>query len=124
MTLAEVRVLHADPRFGFDQIVFLDDRDHDYAEGHVPGAFQFFHYRAPEFLPALMPVLMSAEKIVVYCTGGNCEDSEFAALMLAEIGIPKEKLAVFVGGIKEWKAAGLKVETGARKSGVLVTPEK
>jgi rhodanese-related sulfurtransferase len=121
-TLAEVQQLLADPRFAVDQIVILDDRDHEYAEGHVPGAYQFFHYRAQEFLPTLLPVLMAAEKIVVYCGGGSCEDSEFAALMLAEIGIPKEKLVVFAGGMKEWKASALPLELGARKSGRLTTP--
>ena len=118
-TLAEVQQLHADPRFALDQVVFLDDRDHEYAEGHVPGAYQFFHYRAPEFLTTLLPVLLAAEKTVVYCGGGNCEDSEFAALMLAELGIPKEKLLVFVGGMKEWKAHALPLELGERGSGRL-----
>jgi len=118
-TLAEVQQLLADPRFALDQIVVLDDRDHEYAEGHIPGAYQFFHYRAPEFLPTLLPVLMAAEKIVVYCGGGSCEDSEFAALMLAEIGVPKDKLVVYAGGMKEWKANGLPLELGERKSGRL-----
>jgi len=123
-TLAEVQQLHADPRFALDQIVFLDDRDHEYAEGHVPGAFQFFHYRAPDFLPTLLPVLMAAEKIVVYCGGGSCEDSEFAALMLAEMGIPREKLIVFAGGMKEWQANALALELGERRSGRLAAPAK
>jgi rhodanese-related sulfurtransferase len=123
-TLAEVQTMLKDPRFALDQFVVLDDRDHEYAEGHVPGAFQFFHYRAPEFLPTLLPVLMAAEKIVVYCGGGSCEDSEFAALMLAEVGIPKEKLIVFAGGMKEWKANALPLEAGERKSGRLVAPAK
>jgi len=123
-TLAEVQQILADPRFALDQYVCLDDRDHEYAEGHVPGAFQFFHYRAPEFLPTLLPVLLAAEKVVVYCGGGSCEDSEFAALMLAEVGIPKEKLIVFAGGMKEWKANALPLELGERKSGRLAPAPK
>jgi rhodanese-related sulfurtransferase len=124
VTLEELQTVLKDPRFALDQFVVLDDRDHDYAEGHIPGAFQFFHYRAPEFLPSLLPVLMAAEKIVVYCGGGSCEDSEFAALMLAEIGVPKEKLMVFAGGMKEWKERALPLEAGERKSGRLVAPTK
>jgi rhodanese-related sulfurtransferase len=123
-TLDEVKQLQANPGFTHDQIVFLDDRDHEYAEGHIPGAYQFFHYRIADFLPQVYPLLQAAEKIVIYCTGGHCEDSEFAALMLAEMGIPKDRLIVFVGGIKEWKAAGLPVETGARKSGTFITPTR
>ena len=123
-TLAEIQQLHADPRFALGAIVFLDDRDHEYAEGHVPGAYQFFHYRAQEFLPTVLPVLLAAEKIVVYCGGGTCEDSEFAALMLTEIGVPREKLIVYVGGMKEWKANQLPLELGERNSGRLAPAAK
>ena len=123
-TLAEIQQLHDDPRFGLGAIVFLDDRDHEYAEGHVPGAYQFFHYRAQEFLPTVLPVLLAAEKIVVYCGGGTCEDSEFAALMLTEIGVPREKLIVFAGGMKEWKASQLPLELGERNSGRLAPAAK
>jgi rhodanese-related sulfurtransferase len=122
INLADLQAFIADARYGLDQYVVLDDRDREYAEGHIPGAFQFFHYRPQEFLPTLLPVLLAAEKIVVYCGGGSCEDSEFAALMLAEMGIPKERLLVFAGGMKEWKAAGLPLEQGARRSGQLIKP--
>jgi rhodanese-related sulfurtransferase len=57
---------------------------------------------------------------VVYCNGGECEDSEFAAIMLRDAGVPREMLFVFAGGIVEWKAAGLPVETGPRGSGQLL----
>lgn len=124
VTLTEVQAFVADPRFGLDQYVVLDDRDHEYAEGHIPGAYHFFHYRPQDFLPTLMPVLLAAEKILVYCGGGSCEDSEFAALMLAEMGIPKERLLVYAGGMKEWKASGQPLEAGGRRSGQMVAPAK
>jgi len=54
---------------------------------------------------------------VVYCTGGECEDSEFAALALIGVGIPKERFFVYVGGMSEWAAHGLPFEVGERNSG-------
>ncbi|HWH72296.1 MAG TPA: rhodanese-like domain-containing protein, partial [Candidatus Sulfotelmatobacter sp.] len=57
--------------------------------------------------------------IVVYCNGGNCEDSELAATMLRDAGIPKDKLLVYGGGMTEWTTNGLPVELGQRKSGNL-----
>ena len=56
---------------------------------------------------------------MVYCNGGDCDDSESAAILLRNVGIPNLKLFVYVGGIKQWMANGLPVETGARNSGNL-----
>ncbi len=67
-----------------------------------------------------------AERVVVYCNGGNCEDSELAASLLRDAGIPAEKLQVYLGGFTEWEAQGMPVEIGVRSSGQLreVKPKK
>jgi rhodanese-related sulfurtransferase len=112
--------LFRDPRFEAELVVFVDARDDQhYQEGHIPGAYQFDHYRPENYLPAVLPACQNAERIVVYCNGGNCEDSEFAALTLRANGVPSEKLLVYAGGMTEWATNGLPVETGARKSGIL-----
>ena len=112
--------LFRDPRRDQELIVFVDARNEQhYQEGHIPGAFLFDHYRQENYLPALLPVFQTAQTIVVYCTGGNCEDSEFAALMLREAGVTKEKLFVYPGGITEWQTKGQPLETGLRNSGTL-----
>jgi len=55
---------------------------------------------------------------VVYCTGGDCEDSEHAAIALRESGAARKKSSLFTpGGIKDWETSGRLVETGARGSG-------
>ena len=105
-------------------MIFIDARDdHHYASGHIPGAWQFHHYRAENYLPAVLPVCLTALQVVVYCTGGDCEDSEFAAIMLREAGVPRDALSVYAGGITEWTANGLPVETGTRRSGELLKPK-
>jgi rhodanese-related sulfurtransferase len=121
VTSNQVVELFHDPRYEQGLIVFIDARDDQhYAAGHIPGAWQFYHYRADDYLPAVLPACMAALQIVVYCAGGECEDSEFATIMLRDAGVPRDSLFVYVGGITEWKANGLPVETGARRSGQLL----
>ena len=98
-------------------IVFIDARDAEhYQEGHIPGAYEFDPYHPEKYFPVVLPVCRAAEQIVVYCNGGNCDDSETAALLLRDMGIPNQKLFVYGGGITEWTNNHLPVETGARNS--------
>ena len=109
--------LFRDPRRDQDLIVFVDARDEQhYAAGHVPGAYLFDHYRPQTYLPALLPVCLTAETIVIYCSGGDCEDSEFAALALRDAGVNSGKLFVYPGGIAEWQSKGLPLATGSPNS--------
>jgi rhodanese-related sulfurtransferase len=112
--------LFQDPRYAHNLIVFVDARDDaHYQAGHIPGAHLFDHYRAPDYLAGVLAVCQTAERVVVYCNGGDCEDSEFAAVLLRDVGVPNAKLAVYAGGITEWQTNRLPVELGARLSGVL-----
>jgi rhodanese-related sulfurtransferase len=104
-----------------NKIIFIDARDEPhFKEGHIPGAYQFDRYHPENYLVMIVPVCQQAEKIVVYCTGGECEDSEFAARFLKDdLQIPAEKLFVYGGGITAWKTAKRPIETGERNSGAL-----
>jgi len=112
--------LFRDPQYEQDMIVFVDARnDEHYRAGHIPGAYQFDRYYPEKYLPAVLPVCLGAAKVMVYCTGGHCEDSEFAALALKDAGVPADRLFVYVGGMTEWSTNGLAIEIGERKSGTL-----
>ena len=114
----EALELFRDPQYELESIVFIDARDdRHYQEGHIPGAYQFDRYYPEKHLPAVLAACLNAKNVVVYCTGGNCEDSEFATLTLKEAGVPGEHLSVYVGGMTEWAANGWPVEVGERKSG-------
>ena len=116
----EAEQLFRDPLRELESIVFIDARDdRHYAEGHIPGAFQFDRYYPEKHLPAVLSTCLNATKIVVYCSGGNCEDSEFAALTLKDAGAPLDRIAVYAGGIADWAAKGLPIELGVRNSGNL-----
>ena len=117
----QVVQLFRDVRYEQGLVVFVDARDDaHYQAGHIPGAWQFNHYRAENYLDSVLPICLNAQQAVVYCTGGECEDSEFAAIMLRDAGVPREKLFVYAGGITEWTGNKLPVETGARLSGQLL----
>jgi len=117
--------LFQDPRFQQNRVVFIDARDEQrYREGHIPGAYEFDPYRPEKYFDAVLPVCRAAEQVVVYCNGGDCDDSETAAVLLRDIGIANQKLLVFGGGIMEWTTHNLPVETGGRNSGNLRNPGK
>jgi len=110
--------LFHDPLYQQGGIIFIDARnDEHYQGGHIPGAYQFDNYHPENYMGTVFPVCQSAQKIVVYCNGGNCEDSQFAALTLRDAQIPNQKLFVFTGGITEWTNRGNAVEVGGRNSG-------
>ena len=120
---AAARRLFNDSRHQPGKILFIDARDEaHYQAGHLPGACEFDPYRPEKYFPAALPACQAADQIVVYCHGGDCDDSESAALMLRDVGIPLSKLFIYGGGITEWSANGLPLETGERNGGSLRHP--
>lgn len=116
----QVIQLFHDPRCGQDSIIFIDARNEDhYAEGHIPGAYLLDYFHPEKYLAAVWQASQTAERVVVYCNGGDCQDSELAALLLKDSNVPKEKLRVYGGGLAEWATNGLPIELGERRSGRL-----
>ena len=113
--LARVVELHRDPRFAEGRIVFIDARDdRHFHAGRIPGAIQLDHYHLDRHAAKVLAACLIAEQIVVYCNGGNCEDSELAAGDLLDFGVPASKILVYAGGIDEWRRQGLPIATGQR----------
>jgi len=93
--------------------VFLDARnDHSYEDGHIPGAVQCDPYQIAQYWDNVAPLLEGALKIVVYCGGGDCDDSIFMCRELLDQDLPKEAIYLYEGGWKEWTANGGQVEKG------------
>lgn len=90
---------------------FIDARRKDlYVEGHVPQAFRAdmasFRGREPGFVSMLPKDMV----LVVYCGGGNCDESEHVAQLLDASGF--KTIYIMHDGFPGWKAAGYDVETG------------
>lgn len=80
--------------------------------GHLPGAVNLPRqdFRAAY---ARVQTVLEADRnrrLVVYCQGESCQDSDLVAAALQALGF--EDVSVFAGGWKAWQAAGNPVETG------------
>jgi rhodanese-related sulfurtransferase len=115
----QVAQFYHDPRREQDGVIFIDARDDEhYQAGHIPGAYHFDRFHPENYLTNVVAVCLTAQQIVFYCNGGDCDDSEHAALMLRDsLGLPKEKVFVYGGGMNEWTTNALPIELGARNSG-------
>ena len=109
----EVAEILNDPNTEFGLNVFVDARkDEEYERGHIPGAVQCDHYYLENYLDAVMLAAAAAEKVVVYCNGGDCEDSIFVSTELVAAGISFDNIYLFGGGWTAWTAGDHPVATG------------
>lgn len=107
--------LFEDAGYASGRIVFIDARDDAHFQaGHIRGARQLDHYHVEQYIADILSACALAKHVVVYCNGGECEDSELAANDLFQFGVPAAKLLVYAGGITEWRARGMPVESDPR----------
>jgi len=96
---------------------FLDARrSADFAAGHVAGAWSVPIWEADaaaritEFEARANPSPRSP--LVVYCSGGDCEDSRLLARRLVDLGY--RNLLIYRDGFPDWVTQGRPQEQGAR----------
>ena len=109
-------MLYAEPGMA-DLVAFLDARTKDnYDESHIPGAYHLYTYQAEKMIDAIRPDLELKEFLIVYCGGGDCEDSvSLASMMINEFGYRYETVYVYKGGLDEWVEAGQPVTVGSAR---------
>ena len=109
----EVVEVFNDPATAQGLNLFIDARDDEhYAEGHIPGAIQCDPYQIERYLQNTMDRINGVERIIVYCNGGECEDSIFMCRELVEAGVLPDTLDLYPGGWKEWTARNMPVARG------------
>jgi rhodanese-related sulfurtransferase len=98
--------------------LFLDARRSSvYEQGHIPGArpFSVWESDIDEKVNKLFEERgdprQQAEPIVVYCSGGDCEDSHMLAQKLW--GIQYNNVYVYKDGFPDWEKRGAPAHTGA-----------
>jgi rhodanese-related sulfurtransferase len=107
----QVVEIFKDPKRESGLYVFVDARsDEKYAEGRIPGAVQCDHYYLDNYLDAVLEKVNGAEKVVVYCNGGTCEDSIFVCQDLRDSGVPVDSICLYSGGWTEWTSRSMPVE--------------
>ena len=96
--------------------LFLDARRSSvYADGHVPGArsFPVWESDVADRVKAFYEEgLDQNAPIVIYCSGGDCEDSHMLAEKLYMVGF--NDLLVDKDGFPAWQKRGLPVTKGAK----------
>src|SRR5207248_1862991 len=100
------------------KVLFLDARRTSvYEQGHIAGArpFSVWESDIDEKVKKLFEERgdpqQQAEPIVVYCSGGDCEDSHMLAQKLW--GIQYNNVYVYKDGFPDWAKRGGAVHTGA-----------
>jgi len=110
ITPADVQLLH---RRG---ALFLDARRSSvYAEGHIAGARSLPVWESD--IDARVKGLFEEgldqrAPIVIYCSGGNCEDSHMLAEKLYMVGF--DNALIYRDGFPDWEKRGLPVSRGTK----------
>lgn len=95
--------------FDDPQTVFLDTRtEEDYRDGHVRGALSLPEPDLETRFPDVEPFLPADTRIILYCTGPDCDMAEKVAAFLLKMG--RRNLMIMASGFAAWKAAGFPVE--------------
>lgn len=90
---------------------FIDSRKPDkYELGHVKGSFRIELASFDRGDPPILAAIARDGIIVVYCSGGHCDESEAVARMLDGSGY--KRVYVMHDGFPGWVAKGLPTETG------------
>ncbi len=119
LTLTETLCLHEFAKAGDGTVVFVDARSGRalFEQSRIPGAMHLSANMVlggdpafEEFLGLVAPDAW----VVVYCSGGDCDESKNLVAQLQAFGY--ESTYIFVGGMDEWLAAGLPTE-GAGEGG-------
>lgn len=109
--LAEAIELFRHPNTAQGVYVFVDARaDDTFDAGHIPGAIQCDYYRIDYYFPDVLSKAATAEKIIVYCNGGECEDSLYVCGELLRADIPQARILLFKGGWQEWLTTDMPIE--------------
>ncbi len=102
----EVAAALADP----DVIVIDAQGPGGFEAGHIPGAHNI---EIDDVLGQAADLLPNrGQRIVLYCTDGDCLGSEFVGTQLVEAGYTD--VGRFPGGLAEWRASGGDVATGGQ----------
>jgi rhodanese-related sulfurtransferase len=108
ISFEEVVAAFNDPKTAMGANVFIDARSAAvYEDGHIPCAVQVDAYEVADCLDNVLDCISGAEKVIVYCNGGDCEDSVFLCRDLINADVPYETIYLYPGGCQEWEEKGM-----------------
>jgi rhodanese-related sulfurtransferase len=102
--------------FARKTVPFLDARRTSvYAQGHIAGARPFSVWEADvddKVKAFFAEGLNQSAPVVVYCSGGDCEDSHMLSEKLYFVGF--DNVLVYKDGFPDWQKRGLPTATGPK----------
>jgi rhodanese-related sulfurtransferase len=96
----------------FDQQAFFIDarKLEEYRKGHVKGSYRMAEADFQFGNPPMLAAIPRDATLIVYCNGGNCDESEQVAKLINGSGY--QKVYVMHDGIPGWQAMGYPSEEG------------
>jgi rhodanese-related sulfurtransferase len=82
----------------------------DYEAGHIKNAFRINLKSFENGDPPLLAMIPRDATVLVYCSGGHCDESEHVADFMKNSGY--KNVLVIHDGFPGWKAVGYPIETG------------
>lgn len=102
-----------------EAILILDARTAQaFADGHLPGAVRLDYWEVVKqgVDPAIQARLQQAFVVLIYCNGGDCEDSFNLAFYLSyqnpDLVASPELIHIFTGGMEAWRQLNQKDPQG------------
>lgn len=113
LSLAAMRYFSESDLVKAGMALILDARQKvDYDKGRIPNSISMDVRQFETLFPQIQDRLLPGSLVIIYCTGGQCEDSH----TLSERLKPYEVQAlIFSGGWEAWTTAGYPVESGEAK---------
>lgn len=97
--------------FDAQSAIFVDARKMELFEAaHIAGAFKIELHDFQQGDPQILMMIPRDSQVVIYCTGGNCDESEKVAQMMQGSGYAK--CFVLHDGLPGWQAMGWPTEQG------------
>lgn len=89
--------------------IIIDARDpNEYEAGHIPGSLNLSETQFIDTFQELGDSLPREIPLIVYCQGGDCDQSHAVLDQLSEFGF--EMLMIYNEGWNEWKETGYPTE--------------
>jgi rhodanese-related sulfurtransferase len=111
MVVGRIEATEAKQFFDSGEAVFLDARVEDeYAEGHIKGAKTWPFNQFLEYLEFYETEIQFDTHLVIYCEGGDCDQSESLAEDLRITGF--KNVNIYEGGYEQWTDMNMPIEAG------------
>lgn len=112
ISVDEAQALLDDP-----SVTFVDARGlDDYVAAHIPGALSLPAVDAAGLLEVQSVPILPEGRVITYCNGGACEQSEYLGILLRDREVCKQVL-VLEGGWAAWAAAEAPTVSGEEPLG-------